>query len=174
VPLARYSFTGRVLSELAGALAVVHVVLLGIGGALIDASWPSGLEFLPWLAMALIVVVPLDEKVHVLAATRLGYDPSVKIDLPKIFTTCSESLSRNHVIVVALSPLVALNTLAFTLFWFGPLQLFAALCIVVNTVGSAGDLWLASNLFRHERDARVLATDAGVEVWPGGVKLAVE
>ena len=173
-PLATYAFSGRVILGLALVLALVHVVFLGVGGAFLDIAWPSGPEFLPWLAVALLVVVPLHEALHALAAKSQGHVPVVKVQLPRVFTTFATSLPRNDVIVIALAPLVALNGLALALFLFGPLRLFAALCILLNTVGSAGDVWLAAKLLGHARDTRVLATDAGVEVWARGAEEAAE
>jgi len=166
-PLATYSFSGKVLLGLGSALCLVHIVFLGLGGALLGASWPSGLEFLPWLAAALIVVVPSHEGLHALTAKSLGHTPGFKIDLPKIFTTVTEALPRDHVVVIALAPLVVLNGLALALLVLSPFKLFAALYLLLNTVGSAGDIWLAVKLLGHGRDTRVLATDAGIEVWPG-------
>jgi hypothetical protein len=167
-PLATYTFSGKVLLGLGSALAFVHVVFLGLGGALLDVSWPTGPEFLPRLAAALIVVVPSHEGLHALAAKGLGHTPGFKIDLPRIFTTFTDSLPRDHVVVIALAPLVVLNGLALVLLVFSPIRLFAALCLLLNTVGSAGDIWLAVKLLGHGRDTRVLATNAGVEVWPSG------
>jgi hypothetical protein len=172
--LATYAFSGKVLLGLGSALGLVHVVFLGLGGALLDASWPSGPELLPWLAAALLVVVPSHEGLHAVAAKSLGHTPVVKIQLPRIFTTSSESLPRNHVVVIALTPLVVLNTLAFALFSFSSLRLFAALCLLLNTVGATGDIWLTVKLLGHARDTRVLATEAGVEVWPHAVEEAIE
>lgn len=172
--MATYAFSGKVLLGLGSALGLVHIVFLGLGGALLDVSWPSGPEFLPWLAAALLVVVPSHEGLHVLAATSLGHTPVVKIELPRIFTTFSQSLPRDHVVVIALTPLVVLNTLAFALFLFSSLRLFAALCLLLNTVGAAGDIWLTVKLLGHSRDTRVLATEAGVEIWPHAAEESVE
>jgi hypothetical protein len=169
-PLATYAFSGKILVGLGLAMGFVHVVFLGLGGALLDIAWPSASEFLPWLAAALIIVVPAHEALHALAGSGLGHRPIVKFQLPRVFTTFAEALPRNHVIVIALTPLVALNTLAVAFFLFSSLQLLAALCALLNTVGSAGDIWLAVKLVRHARDTRVLATDAGVEVWAHAVE----
>lgn len=173
-PLASYAFSGKILTGLSLALGLVHAVFLGLGGALLDVSWPSGPELLPWLAAALLVVVPSHEGLHALAAKCLGHRPILKIELPRIFTTLSESLPRNHVVLIALTPLLALNTLAFALFFLSAFRLFAALCLLLNTVGSAGDIWLAVKLLGHARDTRVLATEAGVEVRPHVVVEALE
>lgn len=173
-PLATYAFSGRVLVGLGLGLALVHTVFLGLGGTLLDVSFPSAREFLPWLLAALAAVVPAHEGVHALAAKSLGHTPGFKIDLPRIFTTFATSLPRDHVLVIALAPLVVLNALALALFPFSSLRLFAALCLLLNTVGSAGDIWLAVKLLGHARDTRVLATAAGVEVWPHASEAGAE
>jgi len=152
----------------------VHVVFLGLGAALLGVTFPSATVFLPWLVAALAAVVPTHEGVHALAAKSLGHAPGLKIDLPRIFTTMATSLPRDHVVAIALAPLVVLNGLALALFSFEPLRPFAALYLLLNTVGSAGDIWLAVKLLRHDRDTWVLATDAGVEVWPLAAEEGVE
>ena len=173
VPLATYSFSGEVLLRLGTALALVHLVILGLGGLLLDFPWPSGPEFLLRLAAALVVLVPSHEGLHTLSARSLGHTAGWKIKLPKVFTTVYNPLPRNHVVIIALAPLVVLNSLALGVFLFTPFRLFAALCWLLNAVGSTGDIWLTVKLLGHARDTRVLATNAGVEVWPAaGVEAA--
>ena len=169
-PLATYSFSGKILLGLGSALGLVHILFLGVGGVLLGASWPSGAEFLPPLAAVLIVVVPSHEGMHAITAKILGHTPGLKIDFPRIFTTVTESLPRDHVVLIALAPLVVLNLLALALLVLSPFKLFAALYLLLNTVGSAGDIWLAVKLLGHGRNTHVLATAAGVEVWPGAGK----
>lgn len=169
-PLAVYSFSGEVVLRLGVVMALVHVVFLGIGGLVLESPWPSGLDFLMPLGAALLVLVPSHEGLHTLTARSLGHPAGWKIKLPKVFTTVYHPLPRNHAVVVALAPLMVLNSLALGLFLVGPLRLFAAMVWLLNSVGSAGDIWLVVKLLGHDRDTRVLATDAGVEIWPGPVE----
>lgn len=149
-------------------------VLIGIGNAYLDVVWPSTPEILAWLVAALVVVTVLHEALHGLAGRALGHDPVFGVQPPLVFTTFHHRIPRNHLVVIALAPLLVLDGAAVALYATGRLQLFAILCFTVNTIGALGDLWIVSRLARHRPDEWVQDTKSGVEIWSAPGPAATE
>lgn len=149
------------------AVGVVLGILIGVGNTFLSLTWPSTLEILAWLLAALIVVLLLHEGLHGLVGKLLGYKPIFGVEPPLVFTTFRERIRRNHLIAIALAPLIVLDVAAVALYASGSLRLFADLCFTVNTIGALGDVWIVSKLVGHGADTFVQDTKSGVEIWAG-------
>jgi hypothetical protein len=149
--------------------ATVVGVILGIGigfaNTYLDLVWPSTLEILAWLLAALVVVLFLHEGIHGLVGKITGYKPIFGVEPPLVFTTFNERISRNHLIAIAIAPLIILDIAAIVLYQTTPLRLFANLCFTVNTIGALGDIWIVSRLLKHDGSTWVQDTKSGVEIW---------
>jgi hypothetical protein len=70
--------------------------------------------------------------------------------------------------VIGLAPLVVLNTVCISLFAAGVLKEFAYFCLLVNTIGAVGDLWIVLKLSGHDQGTLIQDTKDGIEVWKEG------
>jgi hypothetical protein len=68
---------------------------------------------------------------------------------------------------VTLAPLILLNIVCITLYAVGFLTTFVFLCLMTNTIGSMGDIWILLKLFSHDGSVLVQDTKNGIEVWQG-------
>jgi len=146
-------------------VGVVLGIAIGVGNTRLDLVWPSTLEILGWLFAALVVVLLLHEGLHGLVGKLTGYRPIFGVQPPLVFTTFEERITRNHLIAIALAPLIVLDIAAIALYQTGSLRLFANLCFTVNTIGALGDMWIVSRLLRHDASVWVQDTKSGVEIW---------
>ncbi len=140
-------------------------ILIGLGNTLLLIVFPSWLELIGWLVAALLTVLLLHEGLHGGLAKLLGYNPIFGVEPPLVFTTFNEKIERNHLMAIALAPLVALNAVFVSLYSIGVLELFSDLCFAVNTIGSIGDVWIVTKVIRHPASALIQDTKKGVEVW---------
>ena len=78
-----------------------------------------------------------------------------------------KKLPRAHFIAVAMAPLVVLNLLFMLLFFYGGarLGLYCDLCLIMNTIGSLGDMWVVLTLLRMPRGVLIQDTKTGIQVW---------
>lgn len=151
--------------ERAMLVGVVLGIAIGIGNTLIGMLFPSWLATLGLLLLALAMVLVLHEGLHGLAGRLLGYQPIFGVQPPLVFTTFDELLRRNHLITIALAPLLVLDT-AFIAAWvFAPWSVFWNLCFTVNTIGALGDLWIAWRISRYDAGIWFKDTKSGVEAW---------
>lgn len=140
-------------------------VLLGVGNAYLDVDLSLRVELVVALAAAILAIILLHEGTHGGAAILLGHRPIFGFKPPLVFTTFREKISRNHLIVIALAPLLLLDAVFCLLYALGFLKLFSCLCFSINTLGATGDLWIVSKILRHKRESLIQDTKTGVEIW---------
>ena len=122
-------------------------------------------SFFGWLVAAVVAIIFLHEGVHGVVAVLYGHRPIFGIKPPYFYTTFIEKVPRGHFLVITLAPLVVLNIIFIALFAFGFLKVFTYFCLLVNTIGSLGDIWIILKLSRHDRKTLIQDTKNGIEVW---------
>jgi hypothetical protein len=141
-------------------------VLAGMFNAffpLIDFSMRA--SFFGWLAAAVVAIIFLHEGVHGAVAVLYGHRPTFGMKPPYFYTTFTEKIPRGHFIVITLAPLVVLNIIFIGFFAAGFLKVFTYFCLLVNTIGAMGDLWIILKLSGHDRGTLIQDTKNGIEVW---------
>jgi hypothetical protein len=143
---------------------------VGVLAGILNAYFPLidfriSASFFGWLAAAVVVIIFLHEGVHGVVGVLFGHRPIFGIRPPYFYTTFTEKVSRGHFMVIALTPLVVLNIIFVALFATGFLKVFTYFCLLVNTIGAVGDLWIILKLSRHDRGTLIQDTKNGIEVW---------
>ncbi len=146
-------------------LGVVLGILLGTGNVVIGLVFPSWPATLGLLAVAVLVVVVLHEGLHGATGSLLGYRPMFGMKPPRMFTTFDREIRRDHLLMIALAPLVILDTAFIAAYLTVPGKVFWDLCFAVNTLGAIGDVWIATCILRYPPDTLFQDTNNGVEVW---------
>lgn len=122
-------------------------------------------SFFGWLAAAVVAIIFLHEGVHGVVAVLYGHRPIFGIKPPYFYTTFTEKVPRGHFMVITLAPLVVLNIIFIALFASGFLKVFTYFCLLVNTIGALGDIWIILKLSRHDRGTLIQDIKNGIEVW---------
>ncbi|WP_255169879.1 DUF3267 domain-containing protein [Natrononativus amylolyticus] len=140
------------------ALEAVH------GGSLepVVVSVGSPPHLLGWIVAVAVVVVAVvvpHELVHGLFMARYGARPEYGVGVSHLVPyayarTEGASYTRNQMLVVLLSPLVALSLVGLGLLAVVPSPL-VVLALAANAAGSVGDLWMAALLCRYPPEVRV-------------------
>ncbi len=143
---------------------------LGVLGGLLNAYFPLidfriKASFFGWLAASVAGVIILHEAVHGAFAVLFGHRPIFGIRPPYFYTTFTEKIPRGHFMVIALAPLFVINILFIALFAAGFLKVFAYFCLLVNTIGCVGDVWIIVKLSGHDRGTFIQDIKSGIEVW---------
>ncbi len=94
-----------------------------------------------------------------------GYRPIFGVQLPLVFTTYEEKIARDHLVAIALAPLVILDAIFVMAFLLIPGEIFWNLCFSVNTIGAVGDVWIVTRVLGHPRETVFQDTKSGVEAW---------
>jgi hypothetical protein len=150
--------------------AVVYGVLVGLligyGNTFLDVDVTLRADLLVALVtVAIVIVVVVHEGLHGGVGMLLGHRPVFGLEPPLVYTTYKEKIPRDHLIAIALAPLILIDIACITLYLLGTLRLFAVLCFAVNTIGALGDVWIVLKISRHTRDSLIQDTKAGVQVW---------
>ncbi|NIM52968.1 MAG: hypothetical protein GTO22_27650 [Gemmatimonadales bacterium] len=161
VKVREYLFSRR----LAVIYGVAVGILIGIGNSFLDVNFTLQPTFFGWLGAAILTVLFLHEGVHGVVGVLLGYRPILGVEPPLVYTTFKERIPRNHLMTIALAPLLVLDAAFIGLYLLGILKLFMDLCFAVNTIGAVGDMWIALKLLRHDAGMFVQDTKTGIEVW---------
>lgn len=140
-------------------------IAIGIGNAMLGLLFPSWPATLGLLCGALALVLVLHEGLHGAAGKLLGYRPIFGVQPPLVFTTFKEKIARNHLVVIALAPLVILDAAFIIAFVLVPGHIFWDLCFAVNTIGALGDVWIVTRVLSHPPQTVFQDTKSGVEAW---------
>ncbi len=143
---------------------------VGVLAGILNAYFPLihfriSVSFFGWLAAAVVVIIFLHEGVHGAVALLSGHRPIFGMRPPYFYTTFTEKVPRGRFIIIALAPLVVLNIIFVALFATGFLKVFTYFCLLVNTIGAVGDLWIILRLSGHDRGTLIQDTKNGIEVW---------
>lgn len=150
--------------------AVVYGVLVGLligyGNTFLEVDFTLRADLLVALVIvAIVIVVVVHEGLHGGVGMLLGHRPVFGLEPPLVYTTYKEKIPRDHLIAIALAPLVLIDTICIALYALDLLRLFAVLCFAVNTIGALGDVWIVLKISRHPRDSLIQDTKTGVQVW---------
>ncbi len=141
-------------------------VLIGVFNALFQPiDFTITVSLGAWLLSAIIAVVIIHESVHGLVALLLGHRPLFGCRPPLVYVTFTNRIPRGRFITIALAPLVILDLAFGALFFFGILKTFSYMCLIINSIGAVGDIWVVLKLLPHERSTLVQDTSTGFEVW---------
>ena len=151
--------------EAATLVGVGAGIVIGIGNAMLGLLFPSWLATLGLLCAALALVLVLHEGLHGAAGMLFGYRPIFGIQPPLVFTTFKEKIARNHLVAIALAPLLILDAAFVTAFVLVPGEIFWDLCFAVNTIGAVGDVWIVTRVLGHPPETVFQDTKSGVEAW---------
>lgn len=150
-------------------LATVITTALGVGLGYASLYLPVDLTLRPalavWISAALLFTVVVHEGIHGAVAAVFGHKPHFGLQLPFVYVTFKHTLPRHHFMAVALAPLIVLDAALFALLWHQILPTFVFFCLVINTLGATGDVWMFAKLVPHQRDSLVMDTKTGFEVW---------
>jgi hypothetical protein len=148
-----------------GMIGVAMGVLAGLVNAHLGIDMSLGPSLLGWLLVSIIVVVFLHEGLHAATAGLLGHKASFGLQPPLVYVTFAGKLPRGHYMLVAITPFVILNLLFGFLLARSGLHLLCDLSLIVNSIGSMGDIWVVLKLAGGPRGALVQDTKSGFEVW---------
>ncbi len=150
------------------AIGVALGVLAGFANSLlgINTSFTSSLP--GWLLVSLSVVILLHEGTHASVAASLGYKPLFGLKPPLVYVTLTKKVPRVRFMMVAIAPLVVLDMLFVLVYAGGRLKLFCDLSLIINTIGSVGDMWIVLKLIRAPKGSLIQDTKTGFEVWTCG------
>jgi hypothetical protein len=129
------------------------------------ATRASHRGYLDLLLLSCVGVLIVHELVHGIAYKVLGGKPKYGVRLqagilPILYTSSvGTRLSLRHMLFVGLSPFFVVSISTSLIAAVPLLSGYAFAAFAVNFVGSAGDLWLASQLWRYRHYKRVVVED---------------
>jgi hypothetical protein len=147
------------------AMGVAVGVLAGFVNAHLGIDMSLSASLLGWLLTSIIGVVLLHEGLHAGVAALLGHKPLFGLKPPLVYVTFTGKLPRGPYMLVAITPFVILNLLFGFLYAQGVLNLFCDLSLIVNSIGSIGDIWVVLKLAGGPKGALIQDTKTGFEVW---------
>ena len=146
--------------------AMAAGILIGLFNAVVPLiDFTMNLQFFLWLSAALVTVVFLHEGIHGAVAVLFGHRPIFGFKPPLVYVTFAGKIPHGQFILIALAPLVVLDGLFAVLFVLEFLKTFSYFCILINTLGAAGDVWILLKLLPQKRGTLVQDTKTGIEVW---------
>jgi hypothetical protein len=136
-------------------LSAYSVLLLFIGGALFGAvaGEPTGADPL-WMLVAFLATIVIHELMHGLFFLVYGGRPSFGVGVVSrivvyAYATSSRPYTLTQFLVIGLSPFVLLSLALLLIAVALPaLAAYSAVGFIANFVGSVGDLWIASRIWR--------------------------
>ncbi|MGD8765831.1 MAG: DUF3267 domain-containing protein [Desulfobacteraceae bacterium] len=148
-------------------------VFSSIGGAVIglyssiytpvDLTLDAGL--LLSFALAFTSIIILHEAIHGIVAVIFGFKPLFGHKFPTVYVIFEEKIPREQFMITAMAPFIILNAVFGILFAGGIFKIFCFMCLILNTIGSVGDLWLTFKLFSHESGTIVQDLKTGIAVY---------
>lgn len=147
------------------AIGVAIGILAGLVNAHLRIDMSLGWALFGWLLASIIIVVALHEGAHGTVAALLGYKPLFGLRPPFVYITFTDKLPRGHYMLVAMTPFLILNFLFGFLYARDTLKLFCDLSLIINSIGSVGDLWAVLKLTGAPKGALIQDTKNGFEVW---------
>ena len=129
----------------------------------VDLTLDAGLLLL--FAVAFTSIIILHEAIHGIVAVLFGFKPSIGHKFPTVYVTFEEKIPREQFMITTMAPFIILNGAFGFLFAGGIFKIFCFMCLMLNTIGSVGDLWLTFKLFSHESGTIVQDLKTGIEVY---------
>jgi hypothetical protein len=154
------------------AMTLVLGALFGFANIHLPVRFDAGLPLLAWTALSLLLVVALHEATHAGVARLFGHHALLGLKPPLVYVSFTVKIPRRDFLYIALAPLVFLNILFAAVYYcagsvhpWPTLHLIALLSFEINTLGAAGDMWMALSLCRYPADVLVEDTKNGFNVW---------
>ena len=148
------------------AYAFAVAVLIGVAKAIFyPIDFTFTVTLFQWLGAALVVVLLLHECTHAAVAMLFGYRPIFGCQPPLIFVTFKEKIPWGRFMTIAVTPLLFLNIVFGFLFTVGVLKVFSYFFVMMNTLGSAGDVWVFFKLLGEDRRSFIQDTEKAIVVW---------
>jgi len=148
-------------------------VFSSVGGAVIglyisiykpvDLTMDAGLLLL--IALAFTSIIILHEAIHAIVAVLFGFKPLFGHKFPTVYVIFEEKIPREQFMITAMAPFIILDVIFGLLFAGGIFKIFCFMCLILNTIGSVGDLWLTFKLFSHESGTIVQDLKTGIAVY---------
>jgi hypothetical protein len=110
----------------------------------IQFTFNPGLLF--WVVAAISSIIIVHEAVHGFIAVLLGIKPIFGHKFPTVYVTFEKRMPRNHFLLIAIAPFFILNAVFILLFALEFNKIYCYFCLILNTAGSLGDLWIAIKL----------------------------
>jgi len=117
------------------------------------------------IALAFTSIIILHEAIHGIVAALFGFKPSFGHKFPTVYVTFEEKIPREQFMITAMAPFIILDVVFGLLFAGGIFKIFCFMCLILNTIGSVGDLWLTFKLFSHESGTIVQDLKTGIAVY---------
>ncbi len=150
-----------VFSIVGGAVIGLYISIYSPVDLTLDAS----LLLLLLFAVAFTSIIILHESIHGIVAILFGFKPLFGHKFPAVYVTFEEKIPRDQFMITAIAPLVILNGAFGLLFAGGIIKIFCFMCLILNTTGSIGDLWLTFKLLSHESGTIVEDLRTGIQVY---------
>jgi hypothetical protein len=147
------------------AVGIAAGVVAGLANYVLDIDMSLRPSLFGWVLASVIIVVALHEGTHGAIAALLGHKPIFGLKPPLVYITFRGKLPRGHLMVVVIAPFVVLDPLFGILYARGVLKLFCNLSFIINSIGSAVDIWVVLKLIGAPKGAWIQDTKTGFEVW---------
>ena len=149
---------------------VTLVALLWAGGITSFRIGPAQFVLVLGVFAGASCVIFLHEAVHGLVFALSGLQPRFSAEIvhgmPILATTADRPYGRTTALICLLAPLVLIDVVLLGLSAIQPtLYAWVIAPIVINTAGSAGDLWQAAHLARYEPAVFVADVPDGLVVY---------
>jgi len=151
--------------KLVYVVAIFLGVLAGVANSFLAIDLTIRPALIGWLLASLILVITLHEAIHGAIAVMLGHKPLFGLKPPLVYITFSNKIPRNHFILIAVAPLVFLDIMFILLYARGILNLFCDFCLIINTIGAIGDVWIVIKLLYVPKRSLIQDTKTGFEIW---------
>jgi hypothetical protein len=116
-------------------------------------------------AVAFTSIIILHEAIHGIVAVLFGFKPFFGHKFPAVYVTFEKKIPREQFMIIAMAPFIILNMALGFLFAADIFKVFCFMCLILNTIGSVGDLWLTFKLCSHESGTVVQDLKSGIEVY---------
>jgi hypothetical protein len=162
---------GLVMLLSTGLLIASAVAFGWLGAQLHHGGGPPALVAIGVaVLLGFLLGIVAHEGVHATAFRALGKRPQfgagIRSLMPYFYVTAPGSyFSRNQYLASVLAPFVILDLLGLALLVPAPTALLGFVLLVVNSSGSAGDLWMAGLLVQLPSWLRVEDTRGGFTAW---------
>jgi hypothetical protein len=146
--------------------SIIGGVVIGLYSSMYSpVDLTSNASLFLWFPVAFTLIIILHETVHCIVALLFGYRPFIGHKFPAVYVTFKEKIPRKQFMITAIAPFIILNGALGFLFAGGLFKIFCLMCLVLNTIGSVGDLWLTFKLCSHESGTIVQDLKTGIEVY---------
>ena len=126
-----------------------------------DAHWTPA-----YIALTLFITFTFHELIHGIVAIICNANPRFGFRYIFFYTAFDEFVTRNSYFFIAVTPLLLFDLILIILFFVFPLvRAYTYFAFIINTAGSAGDLWIVLTLLKHSKKHLIKDTKKGYAVY---------